>query len=383
MRAHRTDGNMTRVIDYSAPGDHRAVVQAALDASREPQLVGLPCESGYLLATSSVNAPAVVRLIELAHSVGRPLTLCVSEAGQIEDYRERVSPAALRLAHRSWPGPVILEFEAQTQWAGPPLAAPLVAHFASHALRFASFGHPLHIGLSRAQREPLVALEMPAPSGGSWATADGLELAQKWGEQIGLIVNAGFVSCPQGATAVHFSPSSEWGISQPGVYSEAQIAQLLAKLVLFVCTGNTCRSPLAEGLFRSLLCQRLECDEDELIRRGFMVSSAGVAAFPGAPASPETLDILREEGVDLADHASQPLTEQLVMWADVILAMTSRHHSAVTGAFPLSACKVEQICVEGYDIADPIGGDYSVYVECRDQIRQCLEHWLNRVLSED
>jgi protein-tyrosine-phosphatase len=67
----------------------------------------------------------------------------------------------------------------------------------------------------------------------------------------------------------------------------------------------------------------------------------------------------------------------------MILAMTARHHSAITGAFPQNASKVEQICVDGYDISDPIGGDYSVYAECRDQIRQCLEHWLDRVLSED
>jgi protein-tyrosine-phosphatase len=51
-------------------------------------------------------------------------------------------------------------------------------------------------------------------------------------------------------------------------------------------------------------------------------------------------------------------------------------------AFPNVESKVQQICVDGYDIADPIGGDYSVYVECRDQIRQCLEHWLDCVISE-
>ena len=374
---------MTRVIDYSAPGDHRAVVQAALDASREPQLLGLPSESGYLLATSSMNAVAVARLLEVASAVGRVPCLCLSHAGQIADYVESVTPQALRLAQRSWPGPVILEFEPTSKWAGPPLAAPLLAHLERHPLRFAGFGHPLHVGMARVQREPLLVLELPAPAGGSWATADGLELAQAWGEQIGLIVNAGFVSCPQGATSVRFTRSGEWSISQPGVYSSDQITQLLAKMVLFVCTGNTCRSPMAEGLFRSLLCQRLECEETELVRRGFIVASAGVASTPGAPASPETLEILREEGIDLSEHTSQPVTDQLVAWADLILAMTSRHHSALTGAFPLCVSKVEQICVDGYDIADPIGGDHSVYVECRDQIRQCLEHWLDCVNSED
>ncbi len=374
---------MTRVIDYSAPGDHRAVVQAALDASREPQLVGLPSESGYLLATSSRNAAAVSHLLEVASAVGRSPCLCLSHAGQIADYVELVSPRAIRLAQRSWPGPVVLEFEATGKWSGPPLAPPLTSYLERHPLRFASFGHPLHVGLARSQREPLVVVEMPAPAGGSWASADGLELAQEWGEQIGLIVNAGFVSCPQGATGVHFGQTAAWSISQPGVYSEAQITQLMAKLVLFVCTGNTCRSPLAEGLFRSLLCQRLECSEAELVQRGFIVASAGVASTPGAPASPETLAILREEGIDLSDHTSQPVTDQLVAWADLILAMTSRHHSALTGAFPLCVSKVEQICVDGYDIADPIGGDHSVYVECRDQIRQCLEHWLDCVNSED
>ena len=373
---------MTRVIDYSAPGDHRAVVLAALDACREPQLVGLPCESGYLLATSSRNAAAVSHLLEVASAVERTPCLCLSHAGQIADYVESVSPRAIRLAQRSWPGPVVLEFEATGKWSGPPLATPLMAYLERHPLRFASFGHPLHVGLARVQREPLVVLELPAPTGGSWATADGLELAQAWGEQIGLIVNAGFVSCPQGATSVRFTQSGEWTISQPGVYSPDQITQLMAKMVLFVCTGNTCRSPLAEGLFRSLLCQRLECTEPELMRRGFIVASAGVAAAAGAAASRETLDILHEEGIDLSDHASQPVTEQLVAWADLILAMTSRHQSAITGAFPHSISKVEQICVDGYDIADPIGGEYSVYVECRDQIRQCLEHWLDCVISE-
>lgn len=374
---------MTRVIDFPGSGDQRSVVQAALDACHEPEPVGLPTECGYVLATSSANATACAKLVQISRSMSRPVTLCLGHPGQIDDYAHTATPQARRLAYRSWPGPVVLEFEQSGHWVGPQLASSLPEVYRHQPLRLASSGHPLQVALMRELREPMAVVELPAPAGGTWASADGLELGAAWGDTVGLIVNAGFASTPQGATAVRFAPSGNWSISSRGVYSELQIAQLMAKLVVFVCTGNTCRSPLAEGLFRSLLCQRLGCEIEGLLRRGYMVSSAGVAAFPGTPANPETLRILSELGIDLSDHASQPVTEQLVRWADMILAMTARHQSAVVGAYPEGATKVELVNVGGDDIADPIGGDYTVYAECRDEIRQCLEHWLDRVISED
>ncbi len=74
---------MTRVIDYSDPGDHRMVVQAALDALREPRLVGLPSECGYLLATSSTNGPAAEQLLQIARSTGGQAILCLAHPDQL------------------------------------------------------------------------------------------------------------------------------------------------------------------------------------------------------------------------------------------------------------------------------------------------------------
>jgi L-threonylcarbamoyladenylate synthase len=381
MASFRWMSRMTRVIDYSDPGDHRMVVQAALDALREPQLVGLPSECGYLLATSSTNAAGAQQLLKIAKSIGGQALLCLSHPDQLPDFVEPLSSQALRLARRGWPGPIILEF-VQSGWSGPPLDAAVVKYFGEGISRFVCSGHPLFAGLGRVQREPLLVVEAPAPTGKTWAQADGLELAHAWGDQIGLIVNAGFVSCPQGPTAVQFTADGNWSIARPGVYSPERIARLMAKSILFVCTGNTCRSPMAEGLFRSLLSDRLKCREDELPSRGFQVGSAGVAALPGAPASPNTLEVLDQAGIDLTGHASQPVTEQLVAWADLVLTMTSRHLSAVVGAFPDSSSKVQLLCPEG-DVADPFGGDLRDYQECGEQIRLCLEYWLDQVMSDD
>lgn len=381
MASVRWISRMTRVIDYSDPGDHRMVVQAALDALREPQLMGLPSECGYLLATSSTNGPAAEQLLQIARSTGGQAILCLAHPDQLPDFVAPLSPQAMRLAQRGWPGPIILEF-AQSGWSGPPLSAAVTRYFADEIARFAGPGHPLFAGLARVQREPILVVEAPAPTGKTWAQADGLELAQAWGDQLGLVVNAGFVSCPQGPTAVRFTADGGWSISRSGVYSAERIARLMAKSILFVCTGNTCRSPMAEGLFRSLLSERLNCREDELPSRGFQVGSAGVAALPGAPASPNALEVLDQAGIDLTGHTSQPVTEQLVAWADLVLTMTSRHLSAVVGAFPDSSNKVQLLCPEG-DVADPFGGSLRDYQECGEQIRQCLEHWLDQVMSDD
>ena len=91
--------------------------------------------------------------------------------------------------------------------------------------------------------------------------------------------------------------------------------------VLFVCTGNTCRSPMAAALAR-----------DELARRGWrhvQIASAGAAAEPGQPASPPALAVMERSGLDLAGHASQLLTPELVDWADLILAMSLSHLAVV------------------------------------------------------
>jgi protein-tyrosine phosphatase len=108
------------------------------------------------------------------------------------------------------------------------------------------------------------------------------------------------------------------------VVPEKTLKRLSSLMILFVCTGNTCRSPMAEAICRKFLSERMGCLPDELEDRGVMVMSAGVAAMSGGRASPQAVEVMSRIGMDLSLHETQPLTEPLARYADVILTMTSR-----------------------------------------------------------
>lgn len=133
------------------------------------------------------------------------------------------------------------------------------------------------------------------------------------------------------------------------------------KSVLFVCTGNTCRSPMAEGLFRAAVAGRDD----------FEVASAGVAASPGCSASRETADVLRARGIALDGFTSRPVTGEMVERATHVFAMTGGHLAALHRMFPEHEDKLYLVCEfvdlpgrgVGCDVPDPIGCGPRAYRE--------------------
>ncbi|HEU5397117.1 MAG TPA: serine hydroxymethyltransferase, partial [Verrucomicrobiae bacterium] len=139
------------------------------------------------------------------------------------------------------------------------------------------------------------------------------------------------------------------------------------KTILFVCTGNVCRSPMAEGLFRRATNGRGD----------FRVWSAGLGAVDGQSPTPHSVNAMRELGVDISNQASHALTAEMVRQSDFIFGMTHAHVDTISLLYPAAAEKTFLLrefddSLEPYekDISDPIGSPYDVYVHCRDQIEQ-------------
>lgn len=148
------------------------------------------------------------------------------------------------------------------------------------------------------------------------------------------------------------------------------------KTILFVCTGNICRSPMAEALMRDRLAQ---AGLDSEVR----VLSAGVWAESGERASTGAVVALRHRGIDLALHRSQPLTPALLKSVDIILVMEEAHRRSIFYTAPEVLAKVFLLSemAGGYDdVADPYGGSVEGYAVTADEIAQLIEKGMPKIL---
>ena len=152
--------------------------------------------------------------------------------------------------------------------------------------------------------------------------------------------------------------------------------------LLFVCTGNTCRSPMAETIFKQKLAQRLGRRVEDLPALGFTVGSAGMSAMPGGRATYEAIETMRAIGLDLERHRSRQVTETLVRQSDLILTMTQGHRQAILSHFPDVAPKVKTICVDGRDVADPVGHPIAAYERAAAILDEELAPWVEQLAAE-
>lgn len=360
------------VINLRKADDSRDVVHRAVQMLAEGKLVVFPTETVYGLAASARRRDGVERIFAAkGRSEQVPLTLAVRSIEDALDYAPLLGKKAERLGRRCWPGPVTLvvkhgEDEGLVRQL-PHEVRMAVAPNGEVGLRVPA--HQTLLDVLRMIAGPIVLTS--ANRSGEPPAVTAQEAVRSLGEHVALVLDDGPCRYGQASTVVRVGP----GVCEclrEGVVPRDALERLAGMLIVIVCTGNTCRSPMAEAMMRGLVAERLGCSASEIEERGVTIVSAGVSATPGGCAAPEAVETMRQRGLDITCHESQPLTEKLARNADVILTLTGGHRQQILRRWPEAAPRTHVMRLDQGDIEDPIGGPPEVYQQCAVQIEDAL-----------
>ena len=136
---------------------------------------------------------------------------------------------------------------------------------------------------------------------------------------------------------------------------------------------------MGEAILRKLIAEKIGCSIDELDEKGVSIMSAGIAAMSGGGPAGQAVEVMREQGLNIEKHSSQPLTDRLAKLADYIFTMTGGHRHAVVNAWPETASRTHLVCRDGADVSDPIGQSVGVYQSTAEQIESNLKDWVSEI----
>jgi tRNA threonylcarbamoyl adenosine modification protein (Sua5/YciO/YrdC/YwlC family) len=352
----------TRVVKIDPDNFSGGQLKEAAAAVAAGRFVVFPTETVYGVGTSADDAEAVAGLVRLRSSPeGRPFTVHLASADDVPARVTDVPPSAHRLMRRFWPGPLTVVLNGR---GGRTVGLRIPDHkVACELIRLSG------VGLAGASAN-LAGRPPATDAAGAAGVFDG---------HVDFVIDAGECRLKNASTVVRLT-DGKCEILREGAVPRTEIEKLAGFQVLFVCTGNTCRSPMAAGLLRKMLADELKVSQPELAGRGFTVLSAGTASVDGIPASENAVGACAELGCDISRHESRTVTPTLIEESDLVLAMTRGHVSRLADMMPECRDRIHLLRVSGHDVDDPIGGAAGVYRKCAATIRHALEAWKTRIL---
>ena len=376
IRVHDESAMAPVVLDVYDSDDPQSVIRKAITHLTNGEIVAFPTETVYGIAVRAGDSHAIERLFRAkSRSTDKPMTLAIGIRERIEQFSHQQGPWMQRLARRCWPGPLTMVVKTSAnqgnltretlQWIAPQ---------GWLGLRVPS--NEVLLAVLDQMDEPLVLTSANQSDQPDATTAS--QVAEQLDESVPLILDGGPAKIGTPSTVIQLH-DDHIQVLRWGVIDQPSLQQFLQLEIVLECTGNTCRSPMAEALLKQKLAQHHSLTQPELADRGIHISSAGISAGFGSPAATSAIDVLEHQNLDLRGHLSQPLSYSKALSADLILTLTKSHHDAIVNQWPEFADKTKTLATDRCDVSDPIGGSFNVYEQCANQIEDLLEKRLPEI----
>ncbi|MFH0888742.1 MAG: L-threonylcarbamoyladenylate synthase [Planctomycetota bacterium] len=322
----------------------------------EGGLVAFPTETVYGLGTNANIPASVKKLSDIKNSPkDRQFTFHLASADDIYLYTKNINRLSIRLMKAFWPGPLTMVLpDSKEGWIGVRTPNHIIAHDLIRLSNVSVIATSANIA---NQKPPL----------------DAQTVLKALGDKIDIIIDAGPSKMGHSSTVVKITGDNKFEILREGPITKDDIERFTYKMIVFICTGNTCRSPMAMGLYKKMLADKLKIPVLRLESNGYKIISAGTSAIYSAPASNIAIEVMKEIGVDIRDHRSQPVTLNMLDEADEVYVMTKGHFTTLKEWVPLLAEKIRLLDPSGENIEDPIALNKEIYLKALAKIRKGLE----------
>jgi tRNA threonylcarbamoyl adenosine modification protein (Sua5/YciO/YrdC/YwlC family) len=348
----------TKIVKLDPVNPEQKHLKEAAQLLQDGGLVIIPTETVYGIAANRLNKKTLDRLYEIKkRPKDKPFSMLIEEKSKIEEYATNIPICAYKLIDRFWPGPLTLILPAKdTGKIGLRMPDNEIA--------------------LRIIREASVPIVCPSANiSGSPAAINFQQAIKDLDGLVDFAIDTGRAVLGLESSVVDLTFEPLKILREGAIKKEAIEAVAKEKVILFVCTGNSCRSVMAAALLEKILKEKNRSD--------VKVLSAGIILLSGMGATEATKEVLKREGIDVSSHRSHKITRDLIKQSDIILVMERLHEERILALTPEVKNRLfllkefAKISDNNLDIADPIGKPIEFYEKTFATIKDAIERISN------
>ncbi len=344
-------------------------------------LVAFPTETVYGIAARVKDDTLSKLNIVKGRPENKHYTLHIAESNDVLKYVPNIPLRARKLIQNAWPGPLTLIFALEpddTKIQQTKLGKDTFsALYKDGTIGIRCPDNAIATALLREIKCPVVAPSANISNQPPAVNTD--QVLEQLDGKIDMVLDAGQCKFQKSSTVARID-NRGIEILREGAYSKTDLDMLSQIKVLFVCTGNTCRSPIAEGAFKKYLAEKLNFKVDELEQMGYKVSSAGIIGSSGHPATSEAVTACAAQGIDIKNHRNRGLSRELIEESDFIFTMEKIHLMRTLSLAP--EAKNRCLLLAGNkEIPDPIGQPQRVYDNCVKVITKAVKERISELIT--